>query len=223
MFIYIIRRLIAVVAMLFVISIATFLLFYAGPTDPARLTCAKNCTPGHGRGEPARPRPRQADRGAVLRLPQGPGQRAQLPGRPGTGARGPADDHPVRGAVPGLLVRADRPRSARSSLTACRVTVSLAVGAFVLWMVVGVSSGMIAALRRGAFVDRGIVGVALIGFSLPTFFIGLLLLNFVAIKWQLCPTRPTPRSSTTPPSGPVGLDPALDHPGRLVRRRATSG
>jgi peptide/nickel transport system permease protein len=29
--------------------------------------------------------------------------------------------------------------------------------------------------------------VALIGFSLPTFFIGLLLLNFVAIKWQLVP------------------------------------
>ena len=45
MFFYIIRRLVAVVAMLFVISIATFLLFYAGPNDPARLTCAKNCTP----------------------------------------------------------------------------------------------------------------------------------------------------------------------------------
>ena len=46
---------------------------------------------------------------------------------------------------------------------------------------------MIAALRRGTFADRGIVGLALIGFSLPTFFIGVLLLTFVAIKWQLVP------------------------------------
>lgn len=45
MFFYIIRRLIAVVIMLFVISMTTFLVFYAGPDDPARLTCAKNCTP----------------------------------------------------------------------------------------------------------------------------------------------------------------------------------
>ena len=50
--------------------------------------------------------------------------------------------------------------------------------------------------------DRGIVGVALIGFSLPTFFIGLLLLNFVAIKWQLVPIpdlRPVHRQPA--PSG----------------------
>ena len=44
MFFYILRRLISVVLMLVVISITTFLIFYAGPTDPARLTCAKNCT-----------------------------------------------------------------------------------------------------------------------------------------------------------------------------------
>ena len=42
---YIIRRCIAAVLMLVVISIVTFGIFYAGPTDPARLTCGKNCTP----------------------------------------------------------------------------------------------------------------------------------------------------------------------------------
>src|SRR5450759_4025203 len=41
---YIIRRCFAAVAMLFLISIITFGMFYAGPTDPARLTCGKNCT-----------------------------------------------------------------------------------------------------------------------------------------------------------------------------------
>ncbi|NMM33186.1 MAG: ABC transporter permease, partial [Phycicoccus sp.] len=42
---YIIRRSIAAVLMLAVISVVTFFMFYAGPTDPARLTCGKNCTP----------------------------------------------------------------------------------------------------------------------------------------------------------------------------------
>ena len=65
------------------------------------------------------------------------------------------------------------------------VSASIALAAFVLWMIVGVSGGIIAALNRGKWLDRVIVGLALIGFSLPTFFIGLLLLTFVAIKMKL--------------------------------------
>ena len=68
------------------------------------------------------------------------------------------------------------------------------------------SVGIIAALSRGKWQDRGIVGVALIGYSLPTFFIGLLLLIFVVDQVAAGgPTRSTPRSSRTPRRGPVGL------------------
>ena len=42
---YILRRCLAAVMMLVVISVVTFGIFYASPTDPARLTCGKNCTP----------------------------------------------------------------------------------------------------------------------------------------------------------------------------------
>ena len=109
MFFYIIRRLIAVVAMLFVISISTFLLFYAGPNDPARLTCAKNCTPATveaNRHALGLDKPIAVQYGAFLK---GLVSRAQLPGRPGAGARGPADHHQVPGPVPGLLLRAADP------------------------------------------------------------------------------------------------------------------
>jgi peptide/nickel transport system permease protein len=41
--------------------------------------------------------------------------------------------------------------------------------------------------NKGRWPDRTIVGAALIGFSLPTFFVGLVLLTFVAIKWGLVP------------------------------------
>ena len=45
MFPYIVRRVFVMILMLTILSIITFLLFNAVPTDPARLTCGKTCTP----------------------------------------------------------------------------------------------------------------------------------------------------------------------------------
>ena len=42
---YVIRRVFAGVIMLIVMSLVTFMLFFASPVDPARLTCGKNCSP----------------------------------------------------------------------------------------------------------------------------------------------------------------------------------
>ncbi len=57
------------------------------------------------------------------------------------------------------------------------VTLSLAIGAAVLWLVGGVSIGVLSALRRGSVFDRGAMGVALAGVSMPIFFTGLLALS----------------------------------------------
>ena len=57
------------------------------------------------------------------------------------------------------------------------VTLSLALGAAVLWLVSGVSIGVLSALRRGSVFDRVAMGVALAGVSLPIFFTGLLSLS----------------------------------------------
>jgi peptide/nickel transport system permease protein len=51
------------------------------------------------------------------------------------------------------------------------------VGAAVLWLVGGVSVGVLSALRRGSVFDRAAMGVALAGVSLPIFFTGLLCLS----------------------------------------------
>ena len=58
------------------------------------------------------------------------------------------------------------------------VTISLAVGAAVLWVVFGVGVGVLSALRRGSVFDRAAMGVALAGVSLPIFFTGLASLAF---------------------------------------------
>ncbi|MEV4311204.1 ABC transporter permease [Actinocrispum sp. NPDC049592] len=57
------------------------------------------------------------------------------------------------------------------------VTISLAIGASILWLFFGVATGVVSALRRGTVFDRAAMGVALAGVSLPIFFTGLLSLT----------------------------------------------
>jgi peptide/nickel transport system permease protein len=63
----------------------------------------------------------------------------------------------------------------------------LALGAFVIWLTVGITFGIYSALRRGKWQDKPVMGISLIGYSLPSFFIGLILLFFIILKWQLLP------------------------------------
>jgi len=67
------------------------------------------------------------------------------------------------------------------------VTVSIAAGAAVLWLIGGVSIGVLSALRRGSFFDRLSMGTALAGVSLPVFFTGLIALELFSYKWTLFP------------------------------------
>ena len=70
-------------------------------------------------------------------------------------------------------------------VAAMPVTLSLALGAAVLWVLGGVATGVLSAIRRGSFFDRAAMGVALTGVSLPIFFTGLLSLSVFsyALHW----------------------------------------
>jgi len=68
------------------------------------------------------------------------------------------------------------------------VTFSLVIGAAVIWLLVGVSVGVLSALRRGTVFDRAAMVMALAGVSLPIFFTGLLSLTFVVHAWGLLPS-----------------------------------
>jgi peptide/nickel transport system permease protein len=67
------------------------------------------------------------------------------------------------------------------------VTLSLAIGGAILWLIGGVSIGVLSALRRGSFFDRLSMGIALAGVSLPVFFTGLISLELFSYKWALFP------------------------------------
>jgi peptide/nickel transport system permease protein len=72
-------------------------------------------------------------------------------------------------------------------MAALPVTLSLAIGAAILWLVGGVSVGVLSALRRGSLFDRLSMGVALAGVSLPIFFTGLISLELFSYKWPIFP------------------------------------
>jgi peptide/nickel transport system permease protein len=74
------------------------------------------------------------------------------------------------------------------------VTISLAVGAAVIWAFFGIAVGVISALRRGSFFDRAAMAVALGGVSLPIFFTGLVSLAFLSYQLGIA----APGGSYTP-------------------------
>jgi peptide/nickel transport system permease protein len=65
------------------------------------------------------------------------------------------------------------------------VTLSLAVGAAVIWLLSGVAVGVLSALRRGSLFDRAAMAVALAGVSLPIFFTGMLALALLSFQWPV--------------------------------------
>lgn len=57
----------------------------------------------------------------------------------------------------------------------------LALVAAVLALVVGIPMGVYAALRRGSFMSQVLMTISLLGVSLPTFLIGILLILFFSV------------------------------------------
>ncbi|MFJ6137434.1 ABC transporter permease [Kitasatospora sp. NPDC092286] len=65
------------------------------------------------------------------------------------------------------------------------ITLSLASGAAVVWLVSGVATGVVSALKPKSIFDRLSMGVALAGVSLPVFFTGALLLTLFSYEWPI--------------------------------------
>lgn len=67
-------------------------------------------------------------------------------------------------------------------------TVELALAAAVLALVLGIPMGVVVALRRGSWFAQFLMGFSLLGVSLPTFLIGILLILFFAVVLNWLPS-----------------------------------
>jgi peptide/nickel transport system permease protein len=74
------------------------------------------------------------------------------------------------------------------------VTASLALGAAVLWVIIGVSTGVVASTRPRSWVDRTITASALLFYSMPIFLLGLILLYFLFYRLTLAGVHAFPGS-----------------------------
>ncbi len=66
-------------------------------------------------------------------------------------------------------------------------SLSLIFGAAILWMVAGLTSGVVSATRARSVTDRIITGVVLLGISMPSFVLGFTLLYLFTSKVQIFP------------------------------------
>ena len=67
-------------------------------------------------------------------------------------------------------------------------TLELGLTAFVLAAAVAVPIGLLSAMKRNSLLDHAAMGLALIGQSAPTFFLGILFILLLALKADLFPT-----------------------------------
>ena len=68
------------------------------------------------------------------------------------------------------------------------VTLALSAYALVLTLVIGLLSGIVAALRQNTWIDQVAMVLAMLGISLPSFYLGLLMIIFFAVDLRWLPT-----------------------------------
>ncbi|MFK0289457.1 ABC transporter permease [Streptomyces sp. NPDC090442] len=178
---YLLRRLGGALIVLFLLSVLVYLLFYVAPGDPAKLACGPRCDPGQ-----LRQVREQLGLNDGLLTQYLHFLAALVVGRDystGTGV--------LHCPAPclGLSYQNGQPVTA---LLAERlpVTASLALGAMVLWLLLGVGTGLLSALRRGGPTERLLTVLTLAGTATPVFITGLLLLMLfcAALGWLPFPS-----------------------------------
>ena len=170
---YVIRRSLAVLALMVAVLVVTFGIFFAIPANPAVKSCGKTCTPERlhevekklGLDKSVPEQFAIYVKGIFKGRDFGEGDLVDHCPAPCLGYSF-VDDQPVT-----TLIKDRFP-----------VTLSLTIGAAVLWLLFGLLSGLIAALKQGTNIDRGILAVATASLSLPVQLIGLGLLYVVCAK-----------------------------------------
>jgi peptide/nickel transport system permease protein len=174
---YVVRRLLWVVVLLAAISILTFVLFFMLPGDPAAQAAPKGATP---------------QTLALIRHRMGldlPLWRQYLIFLHGPDLIGAGHPSWVLNWPPNLGYSFyDQRPVLQTILDRAPVTASVALGGCVLWLLLGIPAGILAALRPRSLYDRGAMALAVFGVSAPVFVTGLGLLYVFYFKLGWAPT-----------------------------------
>lgn len=67
-------------------------------------------------------------------------------------------------------------------------TLQLTAPALILKLLIGIPAGVYAALHRQSFTDRGVILLAIFGFTIPSFVLGLILVLVFSVMWGILPS-----------------------------------
>jgi peptide/nickel transport system permease protein len=153
------RRLIGMTAVLFAISVIVFLIFNVIPnSDPAARIAGRNANPA-----------------LIARVSADLGLDRPLPVQYLT---------MMKQIFTGELTSYATDQNVADQIwRGLPATLSLTIGAAVLWMALAIWFGYLSAVRAGGFTDRALVGI-----SMPVFWLAAILLYFLSFKAQLFPT-----------------------------------
>ena len=165
MFSYILRRLVSTIPVMLIVAIFVFLMLRVGPSDPAAIIAGDNAN---------------ADQVAMIR------QQLGL-------------DKPLLTQLfvwLGAILSGDfgesfffKKKVAELIIDRIEPTLALAVCTTIIAVAVAVPLGVIAAMRRGSLLDRLVMGFSVMGFSVPVFVIGYVLIYVFAIKLPWLPVQ----------------------------------
>ena len=179
MFGYIVRRLASAALVVTLTSMFVFALFFLGPSNPAQPLCDINgkCTPER-----------------LALLTEQMGLNDSVVNQYGIWAKGLVQDREVSF---GPEYHCDAPclgisYSTRNEVTSellekFPATLSLAVGGSLIYLVVGVILGTMAARVRGTFTDRALVTMSLVISSIPYYVLAILAWIYLSLEWRVFP------------------------------------
>jgi len=159
-----VRRFLGMVAVLFAISVIVFLSFNVIPnSDPAQRIAGKNANPA-----------------LIARVTVDLGLDRPLPVQYVT---------MMKQIFTGQLTSYASSQNVTEQIwKGLPATLSLCIGAAVLWMALAVVFGYLSAVHAGKFTDRTLTILALVGISVPVFWLAAILLYFFSFKVQVFPT-----------------------------------
>jgi peptide/nickel transport system permease protein len=161
---FLVRRLFAMIGVLFAISVLTFLIFQAIPNgDPAVRLGGRNSTP---------------ETRAAIRKDWGFD-------KPIYEQYGITMKKVFTGTVVSYSQQINVVDEIKRDLPA---TLSLAIGAGIIWLGFGILFGVISAVKAGKFTDTSLTVLSLVGVSTPVFLLGALMLWAFSYKLQIFPS-----------------------------------
>ncbi|MGW5660301.1 ABC transporter permease [Streptomyces sp. NPDC003758] len=175
---FVLRRVVGALVTLFALSVIIYVVFYVTPGNVAQITCGPRCSP-----EQVHQVAQQLKLDDPLYVRYWHFLQGLFVGQ--DYSTGTSVEHCPAPCL-GLSYQSDQ-QVTDIILGKLPVSFSLVLGAMVIWLLLGIGTGVLSAWRRGRVTERALTAITLAGVATPVFVIGLILMIVICGQLQLLP------------------------------------